>query len=105
MSRDGNPFAGLNPPDVATQVVFQLADPDRSHASIIATCGHMRQGPAPLVSGLVCALAMGLVGGLLPAVRAARLPVRAGAARTLTLSRPPDRESPRRPRAFRRENA
>jgi putative ABC transport system permease protein len=31
--------------------------------------------PALLVQGLVYALIMGLVGGLLPAIRAARLPI------------------------------
>jgi putative ABC transport system permease protein len=31
--------------------------------------------PALLVQGLVYALVMGLVGGLLPAIRAARLPI------------------------------
>jgi hypothetical protein len=46
MSRDGDTFASLNPPDIATQVVFQLANPCRSHESIIATCGHIQQGPA-----------------------------------------------------------
>jgi putative ABC transport system permease protein len=31
--------------------------------------------PTLLVQGLVCAVVMGLLGGLLPAVRAARLPI------------------------------
>ncbi len=34
-----------------------------------------RVSPTLLVQGLVCAVAMGLLGGLLPAVRAARLPI------------------------------
>jgi putative ABC transport system permease protein len=34
-----------------------------------------RVSPTLLVQGLVCAVVMGLLGGLLPAVRAARLPI------------------------------
>ena len=31
--------------------------------------------PALLIQGLICALLMGFVGGLFPAIRAARLPI------------------------------
>ena len=36
---------------------------------------HFRASPAILVGGLVFALAMGLIGGLIPAIRAARMPI------------------------------
>ena len=43
MSRDRNTLAGLNPPNVAAQVVFEFADACGSHRQSIAICGHIRQ--------------------------------------------------------------
>ena len=40
-----------------------------------AGCGFSRPALLPGIAGLVIALVMGLIGGLLPAIRAARLPV------------------------------
>jgi len=43
VSRDRNAFPGLNPSDVAAQIVLELADPCGGHHWIIATCAHIRQ--------------------------------------------------------------
>ena len=41
MSRDGDTFAGLDPPDVTAQIVLELPDTCGGHDQIIATCGHI----------------------------------------------------------------
>ena len=48
VSSNGNTLSGLDPPYVAAQVVFELANACGSHQEIIATCGHIPQpGPLP----------------------------------------------------------
>jgi putative ABC transport system permease protein len=60
---------------------------DRMAASTVAGVGtqvvfHMAVTPAVMIAGLIWATGLGLVGGLLPAIRAARLPVAAALARS-----------------------
>jgi putative ABC transport system permease protein len=40
-----------------------------------ATAFAFRVSPTLLAQGFLCAVAMGIVGGILPAIRAARLPI------------------------------
>jgi putative ABC transport system permease protein len=63
---------------VATYLVFDGFSASTLGASFTQVVFTFKLGPALLAQGLILALAVGLAGGLFPAIRAARMPIVAG---------------------------
>ena len=72
---------------MATYLVFDGFSASTLGASFTQVVFTFKLGPALLVQGMILALAVGLAGGLFPAIRAARMPIVAGLQRLTDAAR------------------